>query len=56
MRQDAPSLSELKRALRWLKEQYQKRALNASQGDDERIRRIIRKTQQRGESLRKRIS
>jgi hypothetical protein len=56
VRTDTPSLSELKRALRWPKQQYEKRALKASRGDDERIRRIICATREREKSLRRRIS
>jgi hypothetical protein len=35
-----PRLSELKRALRWLKEQYRRRAEEAASGQDRTIERI----------------
>jgi hypothetical protein len=42
MRGITPRLSELKRALRWLKEQYQRRAEEAASGKDRAIERIRR--------------
>jgi hypothetical protein len=40
MRGITPRLSELKRALRWLREQYQRRAEEAAAGRDRAIERI----------------
>jgi hypothetical protein len=40
MRGSTPRLSELKRALRWLREQYQRRAEEAAAGQDRAIERI----------------
>jgi len=37
-----PRLSELKRALRWLREQYRRRAEEAASGKDRTIERIRR--------------
>jgi hypothetical protein len=40
LKREAPSLSDLKRALRWLKAQYQRRAEETPSGQDRTIERI----------------